>query len=109
MRALPANRLWNFLFSVRGPLGFVALPEANTTSLSVGLSQKVFQDLTFDVAYSHSRIADQQIVVGPGNPEQPKFFTLIPGSSTRGSAARPATATSSRPRCATRSTRRLRR
>jgi long-chain fatty acid transport protein len=64
---------------VNGTLGFVALPGGNTTTLSVGVSQKVYTGLTFDFGYSYSWIADQLIVIGPGNPDQAKFTTLIPG------------------------------
>jgi long-chain fatty acid transport protein len=63
---------------VQGTLGSVALPAAERTSLSVGLSQKLMDRLTFDFGYSYSWIADQQIVAGPGHPDQPKLLTLIP-------------------------------
>jgi long-subunit fatty acid transport protein len=74
---------------VQGTLGFVALPAADRTSLSVGLSQKLIQGLTFDFGYSYTWIGDQQIFVGPGHPDQPKLLTLIPGvfNSWGGSAS----------------------
>jgi len=64
---------------INGTLGWVALPGGNSTSLSVGLSQKVYKGLTLDLAYSYTWIADQLIVVGPGNPDQAKLITIIPG------------------------------
>jgi long-chain fatty acid transport protein len=64
---------------VQGTLGWIALPGADSTSLSVGLSQKVAKGLTFDLAYSYTWINDQLIVVGPGHPDQTKLITLIPG------------------------------
>jgi long-chain fatty acid transport protein len=67
------------LSPVNGTLGFVALPGANSTTLSAGVSQKVYRGLTVDVAYSYTWIDDQLIVIGPGNPDQPKLNTLIPG------------------------------
>jgi hypothetical protein len=39
----------------------------------------VTRDLTFDLAYSYTWMRDQTIVVGPGNPDQTKLITLIPG------------------------------
>jgi long-chain fatty acid transport protein len=64
---------------VTGTLGWIALPDGERTSLSVGLSQKVTRELTFDFAYSYTWINDQLIVVGPGHPDQSKLITLIPG------------------------------
>jgi len=64
---------------VNGTLGFIALPGGNTTTLSAGLSQKIYPGLTFDFGYSYSWIADQLIVIGPGNPDQARYTTLIPG------------------------------
>jgi long-chain fatty acid transport protein len=64
---------------VQGTLGWIALPDGERTSLSVGLSRKVTRELTFDLAYSYTWINDQLIVVGPGHPDQTKLITLIPG------------------------------
>jgi len=64
---------------VRGSLGWVALPEANSTSLSAGFSHKLTGGLTVDFGYSYKWIDSQTILVGPGNPDQSKLITLIPG------------------------------
>jgi long-chain fatty acid transport protein len=64
---------------VQGTLGWIALPGADSTSASLGASYKVTRDLTFDLAYSYTWMRDQTIVVGPGNPDQTKLITLIPG------------------------------
>jgi len=60
-------------------LGWVALPEANSTSLSAGFSHKLTGGLTVDFGYSYKWIDSQTILVGPGNPDQSKLITLIPG------------------------------
>jgi long-subunit fatty acid transport protein len=64
---------------VHGGLGWVALPDANSTSASIGLTQKLTDRLSFDVSYSYKWMANQTINVGPGNPDQTKLITLIPG------------------------------
>jgi len=64
---------------VRESLGWVGLPGADSRSLSGGLSHKLTEYLTFDLAYSYTWRDTQQIVVGPGHPDQAKFITLIPG------------------------------
>lgn len=64
---------------VNGTMGWLAIPGANSVTASLGLSQKLTDRLTFDIGYSYKWIADQQIVVGPGNPEQQQLITLIPG------------------------------
>ena len=64
---------------MKGTLGWINIPGANSTSASIGLSHKLTDRLTFDVGYSYTWIADQQIIAGPGNPDQTKLITLIPG------------------------------
>src|SRR5262249_6709824 len=64
---------------VRESLGWVGLPGADSRSLSAGLSHKLTEYLTFDLAYSYTWRDTQQIVVGPGHPDQAKFITIIPG------------------------------
>lgn len=64
---------------VNGTLGWVNIPGANSTTASIGVSHKLTDRLTVDAGYSYTWIANQQIFVGPGNPEDPKLDTLIPG------------------------------
>jgi long-chain fatty acid transport protein len=64
---------------VQGTLGWINIPGANSTSASIGLSHKLTDRLTFDVGYSYTWIANQTIIAGPGNPDQTKLDTLIPG------------------------------
>jgi long-chain fatty acid transport protein len=57
----------------------INLPDSNNLRLSGGITHYIGKGFTLDFAYSYIWYQDAPIFVGPGNPDQVKLLTLIPG------------------------------
>jgi len=57
----------------------INIPDSNRVQLSSGITRYLGKGITLDFGYSYIWFADAPILVGPGNPDQSKLITLIPG------------------------------
>jgi long-chain fatty acid transport protein len=57
----------------------INIPDSNRFMVSTGLTRILGKGITLDFGYSYIWFQDAPINVGPGNPDQTKLITLIPG------------------------------
>jgi long-chain fatty acid transport protein len=81
---------WDLQTTVRAGVGYeispvtdqfrtINIPDSDRVIASTGLTRILGKGITLDFGYSYIWFKDAPINVGPGNPEQTKLITLIPG------------------------------
>jgi long-chain fatty acid transport protein len=81
---------WDAQTTVRAGIGYeispvtdqfrdINIPDSNRWMVSTGLTRYLGKGITLDFGYSYIWFQDAPINVGPGNPDQTKLITLIPG------------------------------
>jgi long-chain fatty acid transport protein len=81
---------WDVQTSLRAGLGYeispvtdqfrtINLPDSDRVMASMGITRILGKGITLDAGYTYIWFKDAPINAGPGNPEQLKLITLIPG------------------------------